>query len=278
MLSYRHAFHAGNFADVLKHLVQVEILLYLQQKDKPFVYIDTHAGAGIYSLSSAEAEKTAEYHNGIGAIAKLNWPELNNYVQLVGNINRQHKKHNLYPGSPAIAQHLLREQDRAILYELHPNDFKHLQNNMQGDSRVKVHNQDGFQGLLSSLPPQIKRGLVLIDPPYEIKTDYQTVVDTLTKAYRKFATGTYALWYPVVERERIDLLERQLKDSCIKNIQLFELGLSADTAGRGMTSAGMIVINPPWTLADKLAALLPKLAKQLGKEQGVWRQQMLVAE
>lgn len=193
-------------------------------------------------------------------------------------INRQHHKKNLYPGSPAIAQHLLREQDKAVLYELHPNDFKLLQENMRGDKRIKVHKQDGFSGLLSLLPHTIKRGLVLIDPPYEVKTDYQTVVSTLQKAYKKYATGTYALWYPVVERERIDLLEQQFKASGIKNIHLFELGLSADTAARGMTSAGMIVINPPWTLAKNLQALLPKLAQQLGKEQGVWRYLELAGE
>lgn len=278
MLSYRHAFHAGNFADVLKHLVQVEILHYLQQKDKPFIYIDTHAGAGVYSLDSFESEKTAEHLNGISAIQHLEWTELASYLEQVQKVNQQQSTQTLYPGSPAIAQNMLREQDKAVMFELHPNDFKLLQNNMQDDARIKVHNQDGFNGLLAMLPPQIKRGLILIDPPYEIKTDYQTVVDTLIKAHKKFATGTYALWYPVVERERINILEKQLKDSGIRNIQLFELGLKADTTARGMTSAGMIVINPPWTLANTLNGLLPKLAQHLGSHHGVWRSLTLVEE
>lgn len=278
MLSYRHAFHAGNFADVLKHLVQVEILHYLQQKDKPFIYIDTHAGAGVYSLDSFESEKTAEHLNGISVIQHLEWTELARYLEQVQKVNQQQSTQTLYPGSPAIAQNMLREHDKAVMFELHPNDFKLLQNNMQDDARIKVHNQDGFNGLLAMLPPQIKRGLILIDPPYEIKTDYQTVVDTLIKAHKKFATGTYALWYPVVERERVNILEKQLKDSGIRNIQLFELGLKADTTARGMTSAGMIVINPPWTLANTLNGLLPKLAQHLGSHHGVWRSLTLVEE
>lgn len=278
MLSYRHAFHAGNFADVLKHLVQVEILHYLQQKDKPFIYIDTHAGAGVYSLDSFESEKTAEHLNGISVIQHLEWTELARYLEQVQKVNQQQSTQTLYPGSPAIAQNMLREHDKAVMFELHPNDFKLLQNNMQDDARIKVHNQDGFNGLLAMLPPQIKRGLILIDPPYEIKTDYQTVVDTLIKAHKKFATGTYALWYPVVERERVNILEKQLKDSGIRNIQLFELGLKADTTARGMTSAGMIVINLPWTLANTLNGLLPKLAQHLGSHHGVWRSLTLVEE
>lgn len=278
MLSYRHAFHAGNFADVLKHLVQVEVLQYLQQKDKPIIYIDTHAGAGMYSLTSEHSTKTAEHLSGISAIKSLDWPELTNYLTLINSINATHNQQMLYPGSPMIALQLLREQDKAALYELHPTDFKLLTENIPGDRRIKIYNDDGFKGLLSILPPTIKRGLILIDPPYEIKTDYQTVVSTLIKAYQKFATGTYALWYPVVERERINQIEEQLKNSGIRNIQLFELGLKPDTSERGMTSAGMIVINPPWTLANTLNTLLPKLAKHLGQGQGVWRSQVLVAE
>lgn len=278
MLSYRHAFHAGNFADVLKHLVQVEILQYLAKKDKPFIYIDTHAGAGLYALDSSEAQKTAEYQQGIAALADIQWPELQSYLACVEALSHKDGQSNLYPGSPAIAQYCLREYDKAELFELHPNDFIRLQQLMHNDRRIKVHKQDGFAGLIAKLPPAIKRGLVLIDPPYEVKADYQTVVDTLIKAHRRFATATYALWYPVVERERINLLEQQLKDSGIANIHLFELGLKADTEARGMTSAGMIVINPPWTLEQTITPLLPKLAKQLGKGQGVWRSEVLVSE
>ena len=277
MLSYRHAFHAGNFADVLKHWVQVEILLHLRQKDKPFIYVDTHAGAGLYALDSSEAHKTSEYLNGIGKLQELPWPELVDYLACVESLSARANQKNLYPGSPAIAQSLLREQDKAELFELHPNDFERLAELVRGDRRIKTYKQDGFSGLLSKLPPLIKRGLVLIDPSYEIKSDYQTVVDVVCKAYKKFPTATYAVWYPVVERSRIDALEQAFQCSEIKDVHLFELGMTADTDGRGMTSAGMIVINPPWTLASKLQQLLPRLAQQLSAH-GVWRCRELVPE
>lgn len=278
MLSYRHAFHAGNFADVLKHLVQVEILTYLQRKDKPFVYIDTHAGAGLYSLDSVVAQKTSEHLNGISALKDVNWPELQNYLLAVKELSQKDDQQNLYPGSPAIAQAFLREYDKAILFELHPNDFILLDELMRRDRRIRVNKSDGFQGLLASVPPLIKRGLILIDPSYEIKSDYEEVVSVLTAAHRRFAIGTYALWYPVVDRERIDKLESDLKATGIKNIQQFELGLKEDSAGHGMTAAGMIVINPPYTLRATLDSVLPKISKHLAGGRGVWRSEILVAE
>lgn len=280
MLSYRHAFHAGNFADVLKHFVQVEILQYLQQKEKPFVYIDTHSGAGIYRLTSHEAVKNAEFENGIGALQGCSWPELEAFLTTVKNCrpDGDTSQEPLYPGSPRIAQCWLREQDRAQLYELHPQDYLLLEELMQRDRRVRVQQEDGFKGLLAVVPPRERRGLILMDPPYEVKTDYDTVVSTLVKAHHKFATGIYALWYPVVDRARINTLEQKLIQSGIKRIQRFELGLSADTEGRGMTSSGMIVINPPWTLMATMQALLPKLANQLAGKQGVWRCDELVGE
>lgn len=278
MLSYRHAFHAGNFADVLKHLVQVEILTYLQRKDKPFVYIDTHAGAGLYSLDSVVAQKTSEHLNGISALKDVNWPELQNYLLAVKELSQKDDQQNLYPGSPAIAQAFLREYDKAILFELHPNDFILLDELMRRDRRIRVNKSDGFQGLLASVPPLIKRGLILIDPSYEIKSDYEEVVSVLTAAHRRFAIGTYALWYPVVDRERIDKLESDLKATGIKNIQQFELGLKEDSAGHGMTAAGMIVINPPYTLKATLDSVLPKISKHLAGGRGVWRSEILVAE
>lgn len=278
MLSYRHAFHAGNFADVLKHLIEVEVLSHFHRKDKPFVYIDTHAGAGMYSLDSPQAQKTAEHQQGISAIASLTWPHLVEYLTVVRALQTNDTQARLYPGSPSIAQHFLREQDRAFLFELHSTDFPLLAENMAGDRRIKFKQSDGFDGLLALLPPKIKRGLVLIDPSYEVKTDYQRVVTVLMAAYRKFATGTYALWYPVVERERVDLVEAELKASGIRNIQLFELGLKPDTQERGMTSAGMILINPPYTLKAKMAELLPKLSQHLAGKSGRWRCVELVGE
>jgi len=286
MLSYRHSFHAGNHADVLKHLVQVEVLNYLHRKDKPFIYMDTHAAAGLYSLVSEEAGKNGEYLGGIAALeqphALPDSPLLARYCDAVHACREQHGDET-YPGSPWLAQHYLREQDKALMFELHPQDLSRLEQLMHADRRVQVRGEDCFAGLIAALPAPIRRGLVLIDPPYEIKSDYERVVDLLVQAHRRFATATYALWYPVVERTRINHLERALKHSGLRNIQLFELGIQADTQERGMTASGMIVINPPFTLKGELDRLLPALANHLAdanghKGQGTWRSEILVGE
>lgn len=278
MLSYRHSFHAGNFADLLKHIVQVEILEHLIKKDKPFDYIDTHSGAGLYTLSTEQANKTAEYKQGIAKISAADFPELSSYYSVINACNNADKLEH-YPGSPAIAMHYMRGKDRAWLFELHRSDYQLLQDLTAKQRQIRVQQSDGYKGLLSLLPPASRRGLVLIDPPYEIKDDYQKVVDTLIKAHRKFATGSYALWYPVVDRSRIRYMEKQLSQSGIRNIQLFELGIAADSKERGMTSAGMIVINPPWTLKEKMQQLLPKLVKALDSNgESFYRIETLVEE
>ena len=278
MLSYRHSFHAGNFADVIKHIVIIEILEHLAKKDKAFEYIDTHAGAGIYDLESAQATKLHEYNNGIGKLDAEDWPELAVYFEIIRSFN-ENGALNYYPGSPMIARHLLRAQDRAWLYELHPADFDLLNNNIDGNRRLRAKHEDGLKGLLSLLPPLSRRGFVLIDPSYEVKSDYLQVVNTLTAAYKKFSTGTYAIWYPVVDRARIDQLENTLINSGIKNIQRFELALAPDSAARGMTSSGMIVINPPWTLMKKMSQLLPKLVATLAEDNnGFFKCDVLVEE
>ncbi len=251
MLSYRHSFHAGNYADVLKHIVQVEILSHLVIKDKPFTYIDTHSGAGLYSLSSEQATKTAEFSEGIGKLNKSDWPELESYFKIINSLNADGEL-AVYPGSPRI---------------------------FGKDKRFIVKAEDGYEQLIALLPPMSKRGFVLIDPSYEIKSEYDRVVETLIKAHRRFTTGTYALWYPVVDRSRINRLEKKLIESGIKRIQLFELGQQKDTIERGMTSAGMIVINPPWTLFGKMKELLPRLATVLGRDDvPIFRCEELVGE
>lgn len=277
MLSYRHGFHAGNFADVLKHIVLVELLDYLTRKDKPFEYIDTHAGAGMYRLDSPQSGKTAEYQGGIGRLSAEDFPELSRYLSLVQRANGGDRL-NCYPGSPWLAQQYLREKDRAWLYEAHPADFASLERLMAADRHIRCNSGDGFKGLLAHLPPTAKRGLVLMDPPYEVKSDYQKVVESLSKAHRKFPSGVYALWYPVVERSRIETIERQLCNSGIRSIQLFELAIQADSPERGMTGSGMIVINPPWTLFGWMQQLLPKLLATLGKADGFYRCETLVEE
>jgi 23S rRNA (adenine2030-N6)-methyltransferase len=263
LLSYRHSFHAGNFADLLKHIVLVEILDYLIQKESGFEYIDTHAGAGLYSLSSAEAQKLKEYAGGIGKLDAEDFPELARYFEVIGSFNPA-KALEFYPGSPMIANFFLRSQDRAWLHELHPRDYDLLRETMSESTITRVQRQDGFEGLNGLLPPTRRRGLILIDPSYEIKSDYDRVVTNLVTGHKKFSQGIFALWYPVIDRRTIDKLQAKLIKSGIRNIQIFELGACADAHARGMTSSGMIVINPPWTLFDKMSQVLPRLAQQIG--------------
>ena len=278
MLSYRHAYHAGNFADILKHTVLIEALNYLHKKDKPFEYIDTHAGAGLYDLSDKFANKNKEFKNGIEKLNLDDFPELADYFAAIDHFNAINTT-GIYPGSPAIAKQYLRRQDRAWLFEKHPSDHAILKEHMIKNRRIRVSPDDGFKGLISLLPPHSRRALILIDPSYEIKEDYKHVFDYTLKAYRKFSTGTYAIWYPVVDRYRVDDLEQQFKKSGIKNIQLFELGLSPDSSERGMSASGMIVINPPWTLFDKMEQLLPKFVDTLSsQEAGFSRCEILSGE
>jgi len=280
MLSYRHSFHAGNFADVLKHTVLVHILEHLKKKEKPFCYVDTHAGAGLYALNSEHAEKNQEYQQGIACLwAQDDLPTvLAAYIDVIKSFNP--KSHVVrYPGSPLLASHLMRQQDRLFLYELHSTDVDILKATLKKDKRVQIAHEDGFKHCVKVLPPQQRRGLVLIDPSYEIKTDYTQVVDTLVALYKRFATGTYALWYPVVERERIQLLEKKIQASQLQNVQLFELGQTADSHTHGMNASGMIVINAPWTLTAAMEEALPYLAERLGLEgQGNYRIKPLKAE
>ena len=290
MLSYQHGFHAGNFADVLKHLISAQILQYLRLKEKPFFYLDTHSGSGGYRLDTEQALKTAEYTNGIGKLwdhqEQADLPEnLKDYMQLIHSFQRASglggSELKAYPGSPWFAQHLLRQQDRASLFELHPTEFKNLITNSRhhrGEcKRIKLFQDDGFQACLSQLPPKERRGFVLMDPPYEVKTDYDKAVKTLISAHKKFATGTFALWYPVVDRSRIKRMEKQFIDSGIKNIQLFEFGINTDST-KGMQSAGMIVINPPWTLMQQMTLALPWLKQHLAPQNGQYRILQLVEE
>lgn len=267
MLSYRHSFHAGNFADVLKHIVQLLIIESLQQKEKGFLYLDTHAGAGLYSLQSFEAEKTAEFEQGVGYLWQRQdlLETVKYYLDQVAKVNSQQKL-RFYPGSPLLAANLLRPQDRAILTELHPSDYPLLRKNMQPYKNVQVKRDDGFQQLKAVLPPKERRGFILIDPPYELKEDYQLVVDAIVEGYKRFATGTYAIWYPVVLRQQIKKMVRALEETQIRKILQIELGIRPDTAQRGMTASGMIVINPPWKLEAQMKAILPYLTNVLAPE------------
>ena len=268
MLSYRHAFHAGNHADVLKHFVELQLLRYLTQKDKPFWYIDTHAGAGCYELDSEYAGKNAEYESGIARLWQADDlpASLAEYVAMVKYFNPDGVLH-LYPGSPLVALDSMREQDRLRLYELHPSDFDILEQNFAGhDSHVLMQKADGFGALKALLPPPPRRALVLIDPPYEEKQDYQRVVSALQEGLRRFATGTYAVWYPQLQRTESVQLPEKLKRLDVKSWLHVALSVQRPSAdGFGMHGSGMFVINPPWTLHATLQEVMPVLASRLGQ-------------
>ncbi len=272
MLSYRHAFHVGNFADVIKHIVIIEVLEHLVKKDSPFDYIDTHAGAGLYDLRADQTSKLQEYSQGVGKLLSADeqedWPELVTYLSIIKQYNPTTELTH-YPGSPIIALNFLRDKDRAWLFELHPADCEALAQQVSRDRHVKVIREDGFKNVLSLLPPHSRRGLILVDPPYEVKSDYDQVLETVKKAHTKFATGTYVIWYPVVDRTRIEKLASRLENSGIKKILRLELAIAADEShGIGMTAAGMFVINPPWQLRQTMSTLLPRLVKTLGAGPG----------
>ncbi|NPA72787.1 MAG: 23S rRNA (adenine(2030)-N(6))-methyltransferase RlmJ [Gammaproteobacteria bacterium] len=283
MLSYLHSYHAGNFADVLKHASLTHTLHYLNQKPAPYFYMDTHSGPGLYTLAAEESQKNCEYKNGIEPLwqARSLPDPLHAYREVIKSCNALEgdpSQLSLYPGSPWIGSYLCREQDRITLCELHPRESQTLIKNFKGDRRIKMFSKDGFQTAIAAMPPKERRGLVLIDPPYEIKSDYDRVVEVLKACHKRFATGTYAVWYPVVNRHTIDRMLADIKATGIRNIQVFELGLETDTSGRGMTSSGMIFINPPWTLWKAMEESLPFLAKQLGGKKGVYKMTQLVAE
>lgn len=273
MLSYRHSFHAGNHADVLKHIVLMLIIENLQLKEKGFYYLDTHAGVGRYRLFGDEAEKTAEFEAGIARLWERDDlpPEVKRYVDQIKRLNYGGKALRYYAGSPLIAAQLLRPQDRALLTELHPSDFPLLRHNFKEYANVVTKRDDGFQQLKATLPPKERRGLVLIDPPYELKEDYNLVVKAVEEGYKRFATGIYAVWYPVVLRQQTKRIVRGLERSGIRKILQIELAVRPDSDQRGMTASGMIVINPPWQLETQMKSILPYLTEVLVPEgTGKW--------
>lgn len=271
MLSYRHAFHAGNPADVLKHLVLVQLTRYLGQKDKPFWYLDTHAGAGAYDLEAGYAQKLAEYADGVGRLwARTDLPPaIAEYVDLVRRANPDGRLRR-YPGSPLFAAWSMRAQDRLRLFELHSRDVELLRSNFKTEApRVLVECADGFGGLKALLPPPSRRGLILIDPSYEQKIDYERVVLALKEALTRFAGGTYALWYPQLTRVEAHELPRRLQRlPCKEWLHVALRVRSPDRNGQGMHGSGMFVVNPPWTLRDALADSLPYLVDVLGQDDG----------
>lgn len=265
MLAYRHAFHAGNHADVLKHLVLVQVLRHMALKDKPYRLIDTHAGAGGYSLGTPEAQKKGEFEHGIARlIDRDDLPApLADYVQRVRDFNPGGGL-GRYPGSPEIARQLLRPQDELRLFELHPADVRTLAAHHAARPHTEVHHEDGFEGLRAQLPPPSRRAVVLIDPSYELKADYTRLVGTVRDALQRFAEAVVVIWYPQVTRLEAAQLPKRLQNLAPKGWLHARLTVQPlDAQGYGLAGSGVVVINPPWTLHDQLRDTLPRLAEAL---------------
>jgi len=270
MLSYRHGFHAGNHADVLKHVVLVQLLKQLTLKDKPLWVIDTHAGAGGYSLEAGYAARNAEFANGIGLLwARRDLPApVREYLQQVRAANPDGVLRH-YPGSPQIALQMLRPQDRLRCFELHSTDSKALQEHFRAAGRrVAVVAGDGFAGLKSVLPPPSRRGLVLIDPSYELKEHYRDVRTAMRDALQRFATGTYAVWYPQLPRREAEQLPQELQRLAPGDWLRVSLSITAPSEeGFGMHGSGVFVFNPPWNLEAPLRVAMPALAAALARDE-----------
>ena len=273
-MNYRHAFHAGNFADVIKHIVLVRILTYLQDKQAAFRVIDTHAGAGVYDLTSEEARRGGEWLTGIarvmqGRFSETTLPLVAPYLDIVRAFNPQ-RDLTVYPGSPLIARALLRPQDRLTACEVEPKARKQLIDALRRDAQARVVDLDGWTALPAFVPPKERRGLVLIDPPYEQKDEFERLAEGFTEAFAKWPTGSYMLWYPVKSRRATDTLARHVAQAVGagatpgKALRL-EFSVAPQTAEAGLVSAGLLIVNPPWTLADELKAILPELEKPLGQ-------------
>jgi 23S rRNA (adenine2030-N6)-methyltransferase len=273
-MNYRHAYHAGNFADVFKHVVLTLLGRYLAIKDKPFVAIDTHAGIGLYDLQSGEAERTGEYRGGIARLLEATEPPacVAPYLDLVRAANGGGPL-RFYPGSPWILRALLRRGDRLDLAELHPEDAASLQGTFGGDRRVRVYPMDGYLMLKSFLPPRERRGLVLVDPPFEVPDEFERLANGLQQACRRWATGVYALWYPVKDPAGaagfIETLSLQpnLPPTLVAELWTAPAGNSMP----GLQRCGMAIVNPPWLLEEQMESCLPFLADILGGGQGGWR-------
>ncbi|MCP5162408.1 MAG: 23S rRNA (adenine(2030)-N(6))-methyltransferase RlmJ [Hahellaceae bacterium] len=263
MLSYQHGFHAGNFADVHKHLILLELVEYLLRKDKPICYIDTHAGRGLYDLESVQAQKTEEFSQGIGRLWLRNDLSalLNTYRNLVDEINPGDRL-TFYPGSPAILANCLRDQDKLILLELHPTEFSALQVNLR-DPRIAIHQRDAWEGLQALTPPPIKRGLVLIDPSYEVKQDYSQLPKQVIAAAKKWSTATWAIWYPLLPAGKHEEMLKKFKESGLRKILRLELMVKPATGTLGMYGSGMLIINPTWNLCEDAGAIQDELVRLL---------------
>jgi 23S rRNA (adenine2030-N6)-methyltransferase len=273
-MNYRHAFHAGSFADVVKHIVLTRILLYLQEKPAAFRIIDTHAGAGLYDLTGGEAARSGEWLTGIARVMQARFSEqalplVTPYLDIVRAFNEKAEL-AAYPGSPLIARAMLRPQDRLTACEIEPGARKQLIDALRRDTQARVVDLDGWTALSAFVPPKERRGLVLIDPPFEQRDEFERLADGFAAAFRKWPTGSYLLWYPVKSRRAADALARQVAQAaetvrpagkCLR----LEFSVAPQLADGPLASTGLLMVNPPWTLAAELKTILPELEKPLGQ-------------
>jgi 23S rRNA (adenine2030-N6)-methyltransferase len=268
-LNYRHAYHAGNFADVLKHIVLVRVLLHLRAKDAAFRVIETHAGAGRYDLSGDTASRTGEWRDGIGRLLArpldpMAHQLIEPYLALI-RLQNPEGEIRTYPGSPALAMSLARRQDRLLFYEMHPEEKASLARVVGRDPRVKVIEADGWIALKAALPPPERRGVVLIDPSFEQPDEFLRLAEGLTLAHRRWASGMYLLWYPIKDESETEAFARRIAKLKIPTILRLELTVDAISADGPLAACGLIVVNPPWTLASDGETLMPALAHALGR-------------
>jgi 23S rRNA (adenine2030-N6)-methyltransferase len=273
-MNYRHAFHAGGFADVIKHIVLVRILTYLHEKPAAFRVIDTHAGAGLYDLGGDEARRGGEWLTGVARIVQARFSEataplVKPYLDIVLAFNPQAAL-DAYPGSPLIARALLRPQDRMTACEVEPAARKRLIENLRRDPQARVVDLDGWMALPAFVPPNERRGLVLVDPPYEAKDEFERLAEGFAEAFTKWPTGIYLLWYPAKSRRATDQLARRVAEAVAsvkppgKCLRL-EFSVAPQMPDAGLSSTGLLIVNPPWTLQGELKAILPELEKPLGQ-------------
>ncbi|WP_421952804.1 23S rRNA (adenine(2030)-N(6))-methyltransferase RlmJ [Pelagibacterium sp.] len=269
-MNYRHAFHAGNFADVVKHIILTRILAYLMRKDAAFRVIDTHAGVGLYDLLGDEAGRTGEWREGIGRLMAADLPAtvadlIEPYLAAVREQNTDGQL-RYYPGSPFIARHMLREQDRLMALELHPADAEALRQNFAGDFQTRVTELDGWAAMGTHLPPKEKRGLVLVDPPFEIKGEFERMTQALVKAHARWPGGTYAFWYPIKDPRDVQSYVQALRATSIAKVLRLELTIRAPSTPPRLHGTGMVVVNPPFVLEEEMRTILPALAELLADE------------
>lgn len=282
-MNYRHIYHAGNFADVLKHAVLTRLIVYMQKKEAAFRILDTHAGLGLYDLTSEQAQKTGEWRDGIGRLMNADIGSaaaalLEPYLSAVRLLNGGGPLAR-YPGSPKLSRLLMRQQDRLSAIELHPEDAAQLAALFSGDHQVRVTALDGWLALKSHLPPKERRGIVLVDPPFEEAGEFERLADGLAQAIRRFSGGVYCLWYPVKERAAVERFRKQLRALRIPRMIAVELAVRREEPASGLAATGLVVVNPPWVLAEELAAILPELTRLLGQDAAAsWQLARLTGE